>query len=992
MFTNKFLIIWTFIFAIIIINDSSNGITSDVYKTNSPVLNLSETLIYNVTNISTESNRTYRYLYHNLKAYFLKWYLPMVIILGVVGTVFCLVFLFLSRLFPQNMLIWLVSICFGDFFILSLEGIWMLLKVWYNYDIRDINNFICIVHTSLSNYFFYWSAYMQTMLSLQRAYLIIRPLRARNSGPNMVWLFRLWSIISIGLVLPILPYPIYWRVINNDCDPTSRELFHVTTLNDFIIWGLIPLIGMTTSTVIICWNIFRLRKCFRIATSAVYLHEQESQQQQQQQRKSRENRFSTMIYPYKQSNLIGNCLRRSNSLSISESALYMTTKNQYEVPPRIYKPVSIHDIIRQTAKCSSTITNSRIQNRIINSLPSQKHFTTKGKTLSAEQLTIGIKSNSLSGYRHGAADNAGHVTRLLICMNIWYMASTYPLIIYLMLLNFLLCNVDQDVHKFIYYLSRSLCFLNACSNWIFYCASGRLFRSRIRQLIRRFLYRVQLYHSSQSSVPLPPDYTNQFKNNFVLNTSTNAQSRFTSALKCANTFRKNTEKLNFRCSNDNNNNVNNNNNTNPSTNNLLFANLGCLKRQNTDQLTTKLSDVSNDCTKIEGIENLSNIKHNNNDDHDGDSVNTLSNKYSNNCFPLGYRCFCNLFPCTVKSGNKTSDCSKVITEISHSNNEDKLQNKHNDGDNEIDVNKHFILGCNGCFTGFCCWRFWWYGLMAGCIKRIPNTVITRQESDQNQSVHMFTGLSTSSSVYDTCNMHRRHSEYALNNLTHKYSKHYRSTEKFRELEPKRKFELDLAIQRTFSTSISRKLHKSSKLYHFGRSVTTANTTGHSSWDSETMFEKDKSVDEKNSRSHSNSNSNNNNNNTDPLSIQPIIPKCFCYISSHGNRRFNYNLCKYHQDFSSSCRHHHNHNHRQQQYSLQHNSHLYFQPHCHHICKHNSLHKYRLPSSCHSVNRDIIVTSASTSMTKPTSTTISITNKDKNITINEDIPTQNQTLV
>nr|CAH8832272.1 unnamed protein product [Trichobilharzia regenti] len=155
-----------------------------------------------------------------------------------------------------------------------------------------------------------------------------------------------------------------------------------------------------------------------------------------------------------------------------------------------------------------------------------------------------------------------------------------------------------------------------------------------------------------------------------------------------------------------------------------------------------------------------------------------------------------------------------------------------------------------------------------------------------------------------------------------------------------------------------------------------------------MFEKDKSVEEKN---NSTSNSNNNNN-IDPLSIQPIIPKCYCYISSHGNRRFNYNLCKYHQDFSSSCRHHHNHNHRQQ-YSLQHNSHLHLHAHCHHICKHNSLHKYRLPSPCHTANRDIIVTSASTSMTKPTSTAISITNKDKNITTtNEDISTQNQTLV
>ncbi|KAK4473437.1 hypothetical protein MN116_002807 [Schistosoma mekongi] len=820
----------------------------------------------------TNSSGAYKYLYNNLKRYFLTWYLPMVIILGVVGTVFCLVFLFLSRLFPQNMLIWLVSICIGDFLILSLEGIWMLLKVWYNYDIRDNTNFVCVLHTSLSNYFFYWSAYMQSMLSLQRAYLIIRPLRARNSGPNMKWLFRLWLMISLCLALPMLPYPLYWRVINGDCDPISTDLFHVTTLNDFVIWGLIPLIGMTSSTVIICWNIFRLRKCFRESTSAISLHEHE------RNRKFKESGVSTAVYYLRANDLTTSLRKRANSLSVSESALNFRTKSQYEILSSIHKHISIHNITDHPIKLTEKF-NPQTNIRIPNSFNSRRTFAAKGKAMSVDQITKCFKPLSNSGTRHGTADNAGHVTRLLICMNIWYMASTYPLIIYLILLNFLLTNVDRDVHKFMYYLSRSLCFLNACSNWIFYCASGRLFRSRIRQMARRLICQIRFRHSNQRSVPIPRDYTNHFKNQFIPNTSTNIYYPCISLFyKCFSTFKKIGAGLN-------------NKHSGHKTCNVMHTNAEFIDDLENDLVNGPLVNMKNQQNKISP--NTSDISF----------MNNSANEYSNKCFPLGYQCFCNLFPCHIKTIGKSTDNNKHFAVKPHSN--IKRLSKEDGGE------KTFILGCNGCFTGFCCWRFWWYGLIAGCIRRIPSRIETTTDSDQSHSVPVMTGLSTSSSVYDNCNIHRRHSEFALNNLTNRYCKHYQSTEKFRDLEPKRKLELDLAIQNTFSAPINRKIHKVTKSCHSGRSSTALNNTGHSGLGSVVSTDKSKSIDDCS--------------NSDITVRKPVIPRCFCYISSQGNHKFNYNLCQYHRDFNSSCCHHHSRN--QYNFSL-HSSHLHYRSNCH----------------------------------------------------------------
>ncbi|CAH8466968.1 unnamed protein product [Schistosoma turkestanicum] len=905
MFTNGKLLFWMIIYFHILMNNSTNEINAKFHTIKSTTLNHdANSDDAQITTNSTNSSVSYKYLYNNLKHYFLSWYLPTVIILGVVGTVFCLVFLFLSRLFPQNMLIWLVSICFGDFFILSLEGIWMLLKVWYSYDIRDNNNLICVLHTSLSNYFFYWSAYMQCMLSLQRAYSIIKPLRARNNGLNMIWLIRLWLLISICLIFPMLPYPIYWRVINGDCDPTNTDLFHVTTLNDFIIWGLIPLFGMTSSTVIICWNIFRLRKYFREATSSVILRENE------RQRKSTTSKVTALIYYLRPDDLCDNLRKRSHSLSVSESALHLQTKAQSETLSRIYKPMSVRNLIDQTSGCGSKRNNYTVTTQSTNPFNSRKIFATKCKALSVDQITNCLGPVNNPGYRHGATDNAGHVTRLLICMNIWYMASTYPLIIYLILLNFVLTNVDRDVHKFMYYLSRSLCFLNACSNWIFYCASGRLFRSRIRLMLLRFMCRLRAQHKNRTAaVRVPADYTNHFKNQFVLNTSTNIENNTScvssSFLKCfteckRNNLRMNKKKMKKHTSHEINNMMM-----------MMYPNVDYIDDFSGDLLDSTLETTS----KNQKSKNQLNTKH-----VTSCMPNSTAN-YSNNCFPLGYQCFCNLFPCPVKSFNKSTDNRKHHSSVKHYPNREKFENDKKNGSEK----KHFLLGCNGCFTGFCCWRFWWYGLMAGCIKHIPNNIETvTDQSDQSHSVQVLTGLSTSSSLYDNYHLHRRHSEFALNNLNYKYCKHYRSTEKFRDLEPKKNnIELDLATQNTFNTSTNQNLNDIVNSHPSDKLFTTSNNTVHSIWGSEAIIV--------------------NVNNSDIKLPKQVIPRCFCYISSQGNRKFNYNLCQYHRNFNSSCRYHHHHGHSQH-FHLLHNSHLHYRSDRQNTSINNCRKMHHLPSS------------------------------------------------
>lgn len=371
----------------------------------------------------------YAYLYENLCKYFLIWYLPFTIVLGTLGSLFSLFFLFCSKLFQSGMLLWLSSICLGDFFILMLEGVWMLLKVWFRYDIRDENDVICVIHKTASNYFLYWSAYMQCALSVQRAYLVFQPLRARSQQILSRRHALTWIIITVVLLIPMAPYPIFWRVIQSDCDPLRRDIFYVTTLCDLIIWGIIPLLGMTISTFVICLNMAKVDNSFA--------------------KKPR--------------------VRKVGAVKINEVE-----------PKRVDSPsLQTHSTMEQNSlpiaeQIQSWTNNSTIETNIT-------VLTAPAAVLKKQECKLPKEHSSC---RHNAPDNWGHVTRLLICMNIAYMSSTFPLLIFLMFRNFSDIDVHPDVHRFIYYMFRSLCFLNSCTNWIFYCLVGKLFREEAKEILR----------------------------------------------------------------------------------------------------------------------------------------------------------------------------------------------------------------------------------------------------------------------------------------------------------------------------------------------------------------------------------------------------------------------------------------------------------------------------------------------------------------------------
>ncbi|KAL5104421.1 hypothetical protein TcWFU_002563 [Taenia crassiceps] len=325
----------------------------------------------NSTNITLSSDllpRPYAYLYEELCIYFLRWYLPATIIVGTMGTLFSLFFLFCSKLFQSNMLLWLSSICIGDFFILMLEGMWILLKVWFKYDIRDHNDLICKIHKASSNYALYWSAYMQSALSVQRAYLVFKPLHARGRGGISKKHVVAWILISLILIAPVAPYIIYWRIIDGDCDPTDRDIFYLTTLCDLIIWGIIPLLGMTVSTVVICLNMAKLGNKFKRAKVA---------------NSKRPRRFSVCITP--EVPLIGR--RRGLSTPTITSVLLKSTTDAHTLSSRIMEQLQ-----------QSEMSDTRME------FP---------PTESQRQLT------EHSSSRHNAPDNFGHVTRLLILEWMW---------------------------------------------------------------------------------------------------------------------------------------------------------------------------------------------------------------------------------------------------------------------------------------------------------------------------------------------------------------------------------------------------------------------------------------------------------------------------------------------------------------------------------------------------------------------------------------------
>lgn len=615
-------------------------------------LNRNSALATNVT------HRKYDYLYSNLRVYFLKWYLPLVVGVGTFGTVFCLVFLFLSRLFPANMLLWLVSICVGDFLILVMEGVWMLLKVWLNYDIRDINNVACVLHTSFSNYLYYWSAYMQCMLSMQRAYLIIRPLRARGNGPNMKWLIFIWISISVLLVIPMLPYSLYWRVIDGDCDPPRESLFRITTLSDFIIWSLIPLIGMTSATAIICWNIFRIRRSFQSGSIPAL-----------SQNTSGQSTFTYLCPPTRSS--------LPNRMSTIERG-------------RLFNPT----VTGSQNRLVSMLSQHAIRTSAVN-LRSTPNRLNKAPTFTDNTVTfarpISVIQNS-QGQRHGATDNAGHVTRLLICMNIWYMISTYPLMIYLMFLNFIFKDMDRDIHKFMYYLSRSLCFLNSCSNWIFYCASGRLFRQRIKQICRRFVRRLLSHSGSQSSG------FNDNQVNLGRNATIAMRDRYT-MVGINDTWGRRRSWLPRKVLSADNLHLNVNNSP------------GYLSRPGA--CSVRSSETRSRFT-------------------------TFMHRFFHICHAFQCHCICTKpLPFVVHSIPSVSQMGEDETLDSLSHGTAFCP--------RTTVASEHVCECEACCTGFCCWKFWWYGFSGGLMKK--ESVFTTGTTKDRSKGQSFVLSSSSSSLY-----------------------------------------------------------------------------------------------------------------------------------------------------------------------------------------------------------------------------------------------------
>lgn len=348
----------------------------------------------NLTNLTAATDK-YAELFENLQSYFLTWYLPIVLVVGVFGNLVILFFLLASRIFPKTILLWLVSICIGDILVLLTDALRMLVKVWFNgLDFRDFTGFSCRAHNYLSNFALIWSAYMQTGISLQRLYMVLWPLKARL---NLTFrrVFCAWLVIAICVIFPYFPYLLLWDLNNvtGDCEPLDKWYYYVTTLIDLVIWGMVPLLLMTLATALIILKMSR--RDLQMA---------------------------------------------NNDVSKRSSA-----------PP--------------------------------------------------------IKS---------ASDSAKNTTQLLVGLNVLYMLSTYPLLIYIMYLNFGLDNkvgvtISQRLHRFIYYLLRSFCYINSSFDWIFYTVSGATFRKRARLLVLNMCCRRQdqqdLSRNSMSARGPPRDNT-----------------------------------------------------------------------------------------------------------------------------------------------------------------------------------------------------------------------------------------------------------------------------------------------------------------------------------------------------------------------------------------------------------------------------------------------------------------------------------------------------
>ena len=202
----------------------------------------------------------------------------------------------------------------------------------------------------------------------------MKPLQARGLFTNRLVL-TIWFSVTLVLIGPILPYLFFWELSDEagrkDCAPRNNSFYGVITILDIGIWGIIPLLAMTTSTIGISFVIF--------------------------------------------------------------------------------------------------------------------NSTREGNILSSQSQTLVGNASGQRNQRNN--DNAWHVTRLLMSMNILYFLSNFPLLIYQIFLNAggnkVNKSIPQPIHKTIYYALRSICYLSCSWNWIFYCIGGKQFRVRALQVIQR---------------------------------------------------------------------------------------------------------------------------------------------------------------------------------------------------------------------------------------------------------------------------------------------------------------------------------------------------------------------------------------------------------------------------------------------------------------------------------------------------------------------------
>ncbi|PAA64910.1 hypothetical protein BOX15_Mlig024275g1 [Macrostomum lignano] len=165
--------------------------------------------------------------YTRLNSYFLIWYLPLILLIGTLGAVFCTLFIFMSKMFPKIIQVWLISICFGDFMILMWDALRMFTKMAFDYDFRDSGVVICKLQAYLGNFFFHWSAYNQAAMSIQRLIFISFPLRSRTLLTTRR-VIGIWACMGLLLLFPNITYLIYWHIgKRDDCEPVDKWFYYV---------------------------------------------------------------------------------------------------------------------------------------------------------------------------------------------------------------------------------------------------------------------------------------------------------------------------------------------------------------------------------------------------------------------------------------------------------------------------------------------------------------------------------------------------------------------------------------------------------------------------------------------------------------------------------------------------------------------------------------------------------------------------------------------